>query len=190
MAIMRNHKKMKMFFLYCLLILQRKSHTTNYKHDNNMKKNTLVISFLTMALATPTSGSNFYSKEMSEQYQWSLVLSALLLCHYLADFCLTTKSMIRAKSNGKEYYPILLHAGVHAVLMTLVLEVFGVSLHGCVAAFLIELVSHFLIDTLKSKLSIKYEVLRDNTQKPYWMVYGFDQLLHILVVVAIIGLCR
>ena len=112
-------------------------------------------------------------------------MSALLLCHYLADFCLTSKSMIRAKSSGKEYFPILLHAGVHAVMMSLTLGVFGVPLYGCVAAFLIELVSHFLIDTLKGKLSFMYEVLRDNTRKPYWMVYGFDQLLHILVVVVL-----
>ena len=126
---------------------------------------------------------------MTEQHQLCLALSALLLCHYLGDFCLTTKSMIRAKSNGKEYFPILLHAGVHAMLMALALALFGVSFQGCAVAFLIELVSHFIIDTAKSKLSIMYEVLRDNTHKPYWMVYGFDQLLHILVVVAIIGLC-
>lgn len=121
----------------------------------------------------------------SEQHQWSLVLSALLLCHYLGDFCLTTKSMIRAKSSGKEYLPILLHAGVHAVLMTMVLALFSVSLQGCVAAFLIELGSHFVIDTIKSKLSVMYEALRDNRRKPYWMVYGFDQLLHILVTIVL-----
>ena len=126
---------------------------------------------------------------MTEQHQLCLVLSTLLLCHYLGDFCLTTKSMIRAKSNGKEYFPILLHAGVHAMLMVLALALFGISFQGCAEAFLIELVSHFIIDTAKSKLSIMYEVLRDNTHKPYWMVYGFDQLLHILVVVAIIALC-
>lgn len=125
----------------------------------------------------------------SEQNQWSLVLSALLLCHYLGDFCLTTKSMIRAKSSGKEYFPILLHAGVHAILMALALALFGVSLQGCMVAFLIELGSHFLIDTGKSKLSATYEVLRDNTHKPYWTVYGFDQLLHILVVVVITVFC-
>ena len=75
---------------------------------------------------------------MTEQHQLCLVLSALLLCHYLGDFCLTTKSMIRAKSNGKEYFPILLHAGVHAMLMTLALALFGVSFQGCAVAFLIE----------------------------------------------------
>ena len=122
---------------------------------------------------------------MTVQNQWCLLLSALLLCHYLGDFCLTNKSMIRAKGNGKEYFPILLHAGVHAILMTMVLGIYGVSLYGCVAAFLIELVSHFLIDTCKSKLSVKFEVLKDNKRKPYWMLYGFDQLLHILVVIVL-----
>ena len=49
----------------------------------------------------------------------------------------------------------------------------------------LELFSHFIIDTLKAKLSVKYPRLADPHQKSYWMLYGLDQLLHQLVVIAI-----
>lgn len=121
----------------------------------------------------------------NEEYRWSLALSLLLVCHYLGDYCLTTKSMVRAKSECKDFFQIFLHAGVHAILMALVLVLFDVPLRGCFVAFLIELVSHFLIDTFKSAFSVMFKVLKDNTRKPFWLLYGFDQLLHLLVIVAL-----
>ena len=121
----------------------------------------------------------------SEDSQWFLALSALLVCHYLGDYCLTTKAMVKAKAECKNFFQIFLHAGVHAVLLSLVLWFFEVPLRGCFVAFLIELVSHFLIDTFKSAFSVMVEALRDNTRKPYWLLYGFDQLLHILVIVTL-----
>ncbi|MBR4367141.1 MAG: DUF3307 domain-containing protein, partial [Bacteroidaceae bacterium] len=48
-----------------------------------------------------------------------------------------------------------------------------------------ELFSHFIIDTLKAKFSVKYPRLADPHQKSYWILYGLDQLLHQLVVIAI-----
>ena len=50
---------------------------------------------------------------------------------------------------------------------------------------LLEFVSHFLIDTAKGRLTARYPVLADMQRKPYWMLYGFDQLLHLLVIVLI-----
>jgi hypothetical protein len=48
-----------------------------------------------------------------------------------------------------------------------------------------EIISHFLIDTAKGLVSARYPILTDMTKKPYWMLYGFDQLLHLLVIVFI-----
>ncbi len=118
---------------------------------------------------------------------WSCVLVSLLICHFLADFCLTTKSMIRAKSNGREAIPILLHACVHAILLTTVLLFYGVSLSGCITAFLLELGTHFVIDFLKATATVHIPSLQDITRKPYWVVFGFDQLLHLLVIVVIVA---
>ncbi len=113
------------------------------------------------------------------------LLIVLLICHYLADFCLTTPAMIRAKTDGRNVWPILLHAGIHAVLMGLCLLIWGVAWEMLLLLMLAELVSHFLIDTAKGRLTARFPELADMQQKPYWMLYGLDQLLHLLVIVCI-----
>ena len=113
------------------------------------------------------------------------LLIALLFCHYLADFCLTMPVMIRAKADGKPLWPIALHALVHAVLIGVCLLVFGVRWGLLAQLMLLEFASHFIIDTLKARLTAHFPILADARRKPYWMLYGFDQLLHQLVVIVI-----
>lgn len=113
----------------------------------------------------------------------------LLLCHYLADFCLTSPAMIRAKADGRNPWPILLHAGVHAGLVSICLLFWQTPWKTLLLLVLMELVSHFLIDTAKGRLTARFPVLADMQQKPYWMLYGFDQLLHLMVLVLIWYFC-
>lgn len=115
----------------------------------------------------------------------ALLLLTLLVCHYLADFCLTTPKMIQAKADGRNIWPILLHAGIHALLVGLCLLVFGVSWKLVLLLMLAELVTHFLVDLGKGRLTARFPKLADMQQKPYWMLYGFDQLLHQSVIVGI-----
>lgn len=117
-----------------------------------------------------------------------LLLATLLICHYLADFCFTSPSMIKAKSDGGNPWPILLHASIHAGLVGICLLSWGVSWKLLLMLILFELVSHFLIDTAKGRLTAHYSILGDMQKKPYWMLYGFDQLLHLLVIL-MIGYC-
>ena len=114
-----------------------------------------------------------------------LLLVALLVCHYLADFCLTMVVMIRAKADGRNLWPIAFHATIHAVLMGLCLLVYGTGWQLMLVLMMTELVSHFVIDVSKAKVSIRFPYLSDNRHKPYWMIYGLDQLLHQMVVVVI-----
>ena len=114
-----------------------------------------------------------------------VLLISLLVCHYLADFCFTTPSMILAKADGKNIWPILLHTVIHAVLMGLCLLVFGVPWKLILPLMLAELVSHFIIDTAKGRLTARFPLLADQKRKSYWMLYGFDQLLHQGVIVGI-----
>lgn len=113
------------------------------------------------------------------------LLIVLLVCHYLADFCLTVPVMIRAKSEGKELWPILLHAAIHAALMGLCLLVYGTGWRLLQIFMMIELGSHFVIDVSKTQISIRFPYWSENRHKPYWMLYGFDQLLHQIVIVLI-----
>ena len=114
------------------------------------------------------------------------VLISLLICHFLADYCLTTPQMIEAKASGKHLQNIGLHAAVHATLMAVVLLSFCVSFVVVSALFALEFVSHFAIDYGKGFLGRKFPALGDNTKKAFWMLYGLDQLLHLLVIVVIV----
>ena len=81
--------------------------------------------------------------------------------------------------------PILNHAGVHGTLMILVLLAFGKPWQWAIALGLIEFATHFIIDLGKGLLTKNYPTLADNTKKPFWQLYGLDQLLHLLVIVGI-----
>ncbi len=114
-----------------------------------------------------------------------LLLVGLLACHYLADFCLTWPALIQSKADARSIRPILLHAGVHAVLMGCCLLVYGVDARLFLILTLLELITHFLIDTIKAHVSVRFPLLADIKQKAYWVLFGLDQLLHQMVVVAI-----
>ena len=115
------------------------------------------------------------------------LLIYLLVCHYLADYVLTTTRMIEAKSDGRQLAPILQHASVHALLMTGVVLLMNVGGLIALMVFLFEATTHFAIDTAKGRLTAAFPTLANSNRKPYWMLYGLDQMLHLMVVVAI---CR
>ena len=110
-----------------------------------------------------------------------LLLMTLLVCHYLADFCLTWPGLIRAKVDEGSLWPIALHAAIHEVLIGLCLLVCGVGWQLLLVLVMTELVSHFAIDVLKAQISVRFPYWSDNRYKSYWMLYGFDQLLHQMV---------
>lgn len=118
-----------------------------------------------------------------------LLLITLFICHYLADFCLTSPAMIQAKADGRNPWPILLHAGIHAGLVSICLLFWQTPWKTLLLLVLLELVSHFFIDTAKGRLMARFRALADMQRKPYWMLYGLDQLLHLMVLVLIWYFC-
>ena len=110
----------------------------------------------------------------------------LLAVHYLADFCLTTHSMIAAKADGKNLWPIACHAFVHAILMALVVWLVGYAFKTGLFVLAVEWLSHLAIDTAKGRLTSHYAILADATRKPYWMLYGLDQFLHVGVIIVLL----
>jgi hypothetical protein len=112
-----------------------------------------------------------------------LLLIALFLCHYLADYTpLSRPYMLKAKRFGTPLSPILSHAGVHSVLMWAALLAFGVSLEVANCLALVQWFSHFGIDWLKGRLNVWFFSLTDATKPAHWAVFGADQLAHSLVI--------
>jgi len=106
----------------------------------------------------------------------------LLICHLLADFSpLSTDWMLRAKSKGAPLFPIFVHAGVHAVLMLIVLFFF-IPIAFALKLAALQWICHFAIDVCKGKMSVWFPVVANPADKRFWMLFGFDQFLHQLVV--------
>lgn len=112
-----------------------------------------------------------------------LTLTALLLlCHFAADYThLSTPWMLSAKRFGTPVTPIIAHAGVHALLMFLVV-LFGYGVHAALLVGVFQFVSHALIDTTKGRINATFPAVQSSANPAHWYVFGIDQTLHILVI--------
>jgi hypothetical protein len=126
-----------------------------------------------------------------------LLLLSLFFCHFLADFThLSTKWMLDAKRLGKPLFPILCHALVHATLMGIVIHIylwqtnrinpFAFEFDINDKLFLFQWTTHFLIDVWKGRMNGWFPLLQDQSNKWHWVVFGFDQFLHITVIVIMV----
>lgn len=111
----------------------------------------------------------------------------LLICHLIADFSpASTAWMLKAKSKGAPFFPIFVHAGVHAGLMFVVLTFFTPLLLA-LQLMCLQWLFHFLIDVWKGKMNVWFPVFSDPTDKRYWMLFGFDQFLHQAVILLMVS---
>lgn len=129
------------------------------------------------------------------EYFFSIALT-LEVAHFFADWTpFSTPWMLNAKKFGRPLIPIWSHAGTHVWLMACGL--FGLHLTGmplgivrAIIAINLQLYSHFLIDVSKGWLAWHWPLFRDAEKRPYWVVMGFDQLLHhVVILVMILILC-
>lgn len=112
------------------------------------------------------------------------ILIGLFICHWLADYThLSTVWMLNAKKFGKPILPILTHAMVHTLLMGIFLGCLGVS--NAILLMVVQLITHFLIDVWKGRMNGWFPALQSPTNKWHWVVFGFDQLLHAIVIIVI-----
>lgn len=112
------------------------------------------------------------------------ILLGLFICHYLADYThLSTRWMLSAKRFGKPLFPILVHASIHAILMSIFLVFFIGFTEKLTYLALFQLATHFLIDTWKGRMNVWFPSLQSPANILHWTVFGFDQLLHTIVIV-------
>lgn len=112
------------------------------------------------------------------------ILIGLFICHFLADYThLSTSWMLNAKRLGKPLFPIFVHAGMHTILMFLFLAWFTNDLSLVLKLSAFQLITHFLIDIWKGRMNSWFPALQSPANKWHWIVFGFDQLLHALVII-------
>ena len=112
------------------------------------------------------------------------ILLGLFLCHFLADYThLSTAWMLNAKRLGMPLFPIFAHAGMHTILMSVFLMAYIPTDDKWLFICLFQLITHFLIDVLKGKMNVWFPSLQSPTNKWHWVVFGFDQFLHAVVII-------
>lgn len=113
-----------------------------------------------------------------------ILLIGLFFCHFLADYTqLSSPWMLKAKSIGSPLLPIFVHALVHATLMLSFMWVLGFDNKLILKLYLLQLISHFLIDVWKGKMNIWFPSVKNNMAYPHWILFGFDQFLHSVVII-------
>jgi hypothetical protein len=114
----------------------------------------------------------------------TIILIGLFICHWLADYThLSTAWMLNAKRLGKPLFPIFAHAEMHTILMFLFLVYFTDDLGIILKLSVFQLVTHFLIDVWNGRMNGWFPALQNPANKWHWIVFGFDQLLHALVII-------
>ena len=116
----------------------------------------------------------------------TIILIGLFICHWLADYThLSTAWMLNAKRLGKPLFPIFAHAGMHTILIFLLLVCFTNDLGLVLKLSAFQLITHFFIDLWKGRMNGWFPALQSPANKWHWIVFGFDQLLHTLIIIAI-----
>lgn len=73
-------------------------------------------------------------------------------------------------------------------MMGVAMPFYGVTIEVCLSLMILELVTHFVIDYAKGWVGRKIPHCAETAYKAYWVLYGFDQMLHLLVIVVIVAL--
>lgn len=116
--------------------------------------------------------------------QQTQILIALFFCHFLADHPpLQMDWMLSAKRLGKPILPILFHALVHGVLMSVPMLIYLGWCPLFANLILLQIWSHFLIDLWKGRMNGWFPALQSQANKWHWIIFGFDQFLHALVII-------
>lgn len=110
-------------------------------------------------------------------------LLGLFIKHFICDFPLQMFPWLY-KNKGSYLHPGgIVHAGLHGIGTALVLAPFiGTS---AITFGFIDMLVHYHIDWAKMNLSKRYD-LNPNNSEWFWVLLGFDQLLHHLTYFAII----
>jgi hypothetical protein len=110
-------------------------------------------------------------------------LLGLFIKHFICDFPLQMFSWLY-QNKGRYLHPSgIVHAGLHGIGTVIVLIPFIGS--AALTYAMIDMVVHYHIDWAKINLSRHYD-LTPNKNEWFWVLLGFDQLLHHLTYFAII----
>jgi len=105
--------------------------------------------------------------------------------HFFADYVLQSDSMMKkANPDWSFFLPLLSHALVHGGFTFVIAWFFLHHLGWALALAAGDTLIHFFMDRIKA--SPRY-LGRYRENRPYWIVFGFDQMVHHLTHLGIIA---
>jgi Protein of unknown function (DUF3307) len=107
----------------------------------------------------------------------------LFVKHFICDFPLQANPWLYRNKGTYLHLGGIAHAGIHALGTLLVLAPFVGSLSIMLAA--VDMLVHYHIDWAKMNISKRYDLQPNNSER-FWILLGFDQLLHHLTYFMII----
>lgn len=99
----------------------------------------------------------------------------LFIKHFICDFPLQATPWMYRNKGMYMHLGGIAHAGIHALGTLLVLAPFLGSLAIMYAA--IDMLVHYHIDWAKMSVGKRYNLQPNNSER-FWILLGFDQLLH------------
>lgn len=110
-------------------------------------------------------------------------LFLLFIKHFICDFPLQPNPWMYRNKGTYMHLGGIAHAGIHALGTLLVLAPF-IGSASVIYAF-IDMLVHYHIDWAKMNISKRYDLQPNNSER-FWILLGFDQLLHHITYFAII----
>jgi hypothetical protein len=92
--------------------------------------------------------------------------------------------MLKAKADGRNVWPILHHAAIHATLCAIVMA-FAAGPIVAFKAFVVQCLTHWAIDITKGRINAMGGDIANPTKYSFWMLFGADQFAHTVVLLYI-----
>lgn len=112
-------------------------------------------------------------------------LLALTFKHFVCDFPLQTEPWMWANKGTYGHPGGIAHSATHLIGTLIVFSVFDVDMKLVYAASVIDFVAHYHIDWAKMNIGKTYGL--HPATRMFWVLLGFDQLLHMLTYFALVS---
>lgn len=128
-----------------------------------------------------TSHAEYHDNRLQTMSTMSIIGQIFVLLvvfqmkHYIADFPLQRKYMLRKSRPGWDFLiPLVIHCGVHATITLTIVSFVNPKMWWLAV---VDFVVHFTMDRIKS--GPRYLGRFDDLSKPaFWNILGFDQMVH------------
>lgn len=110
---------------------------------------------------------------------FSTMMLAFFVKHFICDFPLQSTPWMYRNKGSYGHIGGITHAAIHGYGTGVVLAICGAGNGDVLGMAAVDMVVHYHIDWAKMRLGVSLNLKPDNSEW-FWILLGFDQLLHYL----------